>query len=81
LIFINTKKPKKKTLCSDEHSVFFCLPLPFAASAAGADGVMVEVHNDPACALCDGAQSLTPEQFADMMKSVSVVRNALREAL
>ena len=33
-------------------------------AAAGADGIMVEVHNNPSCALCDGAQSLTPEQFA-----------------
>ena len=37
-----------------------------AAAAAGADGIMVEVHNDPAHALCDGAQSLTPDQFADL---------------
>ena len=35
-----------------------------AASASGADGLMIEVHNDPAHALCDGAQSLTPDQFA-----------------
>ena len=41
-------------------------PMALAAAAAGADGIMVEVHNDPAHALCDGAQSLTPEQFADL---------------
>ena len=35
-------------------------PMAYAAAAAGADGIMVEVHNNPACALCDGAQSLTP---------------------
>ena len=42
-------------------------PLAAAAVAAGADGVMVEVHNDPARALCDGAQSLTPAQFSALM--------------
>ena len=41
-----------------------------AAIAAGADGLMVEVHNDPRHALCDGPQSLTPEQFADLMVKV-----------
>ncbi|MBO5136904.1 MAG: 3-deoxy-7-phosphoheptulonate synthase [Spirochaetaceae bacterium] len=39
-----------------------------AAVAAGADGIMVEVHNNPECALCDGEQSLTPAQFDDLMK-------------
>jgi 3-deoxy-7-phosphoheptulonate synthase len=39
-----------------------------AAVAAGADGIMVEVHNDPAAALCDGEQSLTPEAFADLTR-------------
>ena len=39
-----------------------------AAVAAGADGIMVEVHNNPERALCDGEQSLTPAQFADLMK-------------
>ena len=42
-------------------------PLAAAAVAAGADGLMIEVHNDPARALCDGAQSLTPAQFAALM--------------
>ena len=41
-------------------------PMALAAAAAGADGVMVEVHNDPERALCDGPQSLTPEQFAEL---------------
>ncbi len=39
-----------------------------SAVAAGADGVMVEVHNNPECALCDGEQSLTPDQFEDLMR-------------
>ena len=45
-------------------------PMALAAAAAGADGLMIEVHNDPKHALCDGAQSLTPEAFDDVMKSV-----------
>ncbi len=49
-----------------------------AAAAAGTDGIMVEVHNNPACALCDGAQSLTPEQFDALNKQVQKVREVLR---
>lgn len=45
-------------------------PLSKAAVSAGADGIMIEVHNNPACALCDGAQSLTPEAFDDVMTSL-----------
>lgn len=41
-------------------------PLSLAAAAVGADGLIIEVHNDPAHALCDGRQSLTPEQFAQV---------------
>jgi len=48
-----------------------------AAVAAGADGIMVEVHNNPTCALCDGAQSLTPAQFTELAKRVSKVREAI----
>ena len=47
--------------------------LPMAAAAAGADGLMIEVHNDPAHALCDGAQSLTPDQFADVVSAVNLI--------
>lgn len=52
-------------------------PMALAAAAAGADGLMIEVHNNPPCALCDGAQSLTPEQFADVARDVQKVREAL----
>ena len=45
-----------------------------AATAVGADGLILEVHNDPAHALCDGAQSLTPEAFADVAQCVKAVR-------
>ncbi|MBQ6997205.1 MAG: 3-deoxy-7-phosphoheptulonate synthase [Oscillospiraceae bacterium] len=53
-------------------------PMAAAAVASGADGIMVEVHNNPACALCDGAQSLTPAQFAQLNKKVSLIREALK---
>ena len=40
---------------------------------AGAHGLMIEVHNDPQKALCDGAQSLRPEQFKDLVKNIDVM--------
>ena len=46
-------------------------PMMIAAVAAGADGLMIEVHNDPAKAKCDGAQSLTPDQFDELMGFIS----------
>ena len=52
-------------------------PMAVAAAASGADGIMVEVHNNPACALCDGAQSLTPAQFDDLNRRVQRVREAI----
>ena len=52
-------------------------PMALAAAAAGADGLMIEVHNDPGHALCDGPQSLTPDQFEDLAKAVFKVREAL----
>ena len=52
-------------------------PMAVAATAAGADGLMIEVHNDPAHALCDGAQSLTPDQFAALAKRVVTIREAM----
>ena len=45
-------------------------PLVRAAIGAGADGAMIEVHNNPSCALCDGAQSITPDTFDTIMKDV-----------
>ncbi|MEG1396639.1 MAG: 3-deoxy-7-phosphoheptulonate synthase [Oscillospiraceae bacterium] len=48
-------------------------PLAMAAIAAGADGLIIEVHNDPKNALCDGAQSLTPEQFGGLMEKADAV--------
>ena len=52
-------------------------PMTLAAAACGADGVIVEVHNDPIHALCDGAQSLTCEQFAEVAEKVRAVREAV----
>ena len=50
-------------------------PMAMAAAACGADGLMIEVHNDPKKALCDGPQSLTPEQFDEVMADVKKVRD------
>ena len=52
-------------------------PMAYAATAAGADGIMIEVHNNPACALCDGAQSLTPTQFEEVNRKVQKIREAI----
>ena len=52
-------------------------PMALAAVAAGTDGVMVEVHNDPLHALCDGAQSLKPEQFADLARRMMIIREVV----
>ena len=52
-------------------------PLAMAAVAAGADGLMVEVHNDPPHALCDGAQSITPPQFDEISRKVRQIREVL----
>ena len=52
-------------------------PMALAAAACGADGLMIEVHNDPPRALCDGAQSLTPDQFDEVMDQVAKVRAAI----
>ena len=47
--------------------------MALAAIAAGADGLLIEVHNDPANAWCDGAQSITPAQFAELMPKVAQI--------
>ena len=52
-------------------------PMALAATACGSDGLIIEVHNDPMHALCDGAQSLTPEQFDGLMKKIGAVREAV----
>ncbi len=52
-------------------------PVAVAAAAIGADGLIIEVHNDPPHAKCDGAQSQTPEMFAETMKKVDKIRSVL----
>jgi 3-deoxy-7-phosphoheptulonate synthase len=54
-------------------------PMALAGAASGADGLMIEVHNDPIHALCDGAQSLTPAQFALLAGKIRRVREAVAE--
>ena len=53
------------------------MPMALAATAAGADGIMIEVHNNPACALCDGAQSITPHQYDDICHRIRKIREAI----
>ena len=53
-------------------------PMALAATAAGADGLIIEVHNDPMHALCDGAQSLKPEEYAALVKKVGAVREIIK---
>ncbi len=53
-------------------------PLALSAAAAGADGLMIEVHNNPQKALCDGAQSLTPAQFKETAQAVKNVLQAIK---
>lgn len=52
-------------------------PMALSAAACGADGLIIEVHNDPIHALCDGAQSLKPEEFATLAKKIEAVRKAI----
>ena len=52
-------------------------PMALAAAACGADGLIIEVHNDPVHALCDGAQSLKPEEYDRLAKKVRAVREVL----
>lgn len=54
-------------------------PMAMAAAAAGADGLMIEVHNDPPHALCDGAQSLTPEQFKDLAERINKILEVVKQ--
>ena len=57
------------------------LPMARAAIAAGADGLIVEVHHDPNKAVSDGAQSLYPEQFDKLMKELEIIARAIGRTL
>ena len=81
------KKSHLPVIIDPSHAAgirFMVEPLAMAAIAAGADGLMIEVHNNPEKALCDGAQSLTPEMFDVLMRkidlSVDFFRNLKNEA-
>lgn len=52
-------------------------PLSKAAIAAGADGLIIEVHNDPKNALCDGQQSITPEEYKILVEKLKKIANAV----
>lgn len=56
-------------------------PMAKAAVAAGADGLMVEVHNNPECALCDGAQSLKPKKYSELIRQVSQIAQVIGKSL
>ena len=56
-------------------------PMAKAAIAAGADGLMIEVHNNPEAALCDGAQSLKPEKYDALLKQVSQIATVIGKSL
>jgi 3-deoxy-7-phosphoheptulonate synthase len=57
------------------------IPMARAAVAAGADGIMVEVHHDPTHALSDGPQSLYPDQFTQMMKEIRMIAQAISRSI
>ena len=50
---------------------------PKASIAAGADGLIIEVHNSPETALCDGAQSLKPEKYDTLLKEITGIAKAV----
>lgn len=58
---------------------FLVQPLALAAAAAGADGIMIEVHSDPECALCDRDQQITPDEFGEVVRKVMKIREIITE--
>ena len=76
------RKTHLPVIVDPSHGTGFVQYVPsmaLAATAAGADGLMIEVHNDPTHALSDGAQSLTPEAFDALMRGIVKVREATME--
>jgi 3-deoxy-7-phosphoheptulonate synthase len=74
------EKSHLPVIVDPSHAVGFAKWVPalaLAAAAAGADGLIIEVHNDPARALCDGAQSLTPETFDELARKIRALRAVL----
>ena len=69
------------TICDPSHATGrreLVSSLARAAVAAGADGLMIEVHNNPEAALSDGRQSLTPDAFAELMKKIKLIHEAVK---
>lgn len=56
-------------------------PMAKAAVAAGADGLMIEVHNNPECALCDGAQSLKPKKYNELIRQISGIAKVIGKSI
>ncbi len=56
-------------------------PMAKAAIAAGADGLLIEVHSDPECAMCDGEESIKPSRFKDLMASLKKIAEAVGREL
>ena len=54
-------------------------PMACACAAIGADGILIEVHNKPEKAQCDGAQSLYPDQFAELMGEINTIHNIVEK--
>ena len=70
-------RPRFGDFCYDHYELAQMAECAAELVAAGADGIMVEVHNDPAHALCDGAQSITPPQFDEISRKVRQIREVL----
>ena len=70
-------RPRFGDFCYDRYELAQMAECAAELVAAGADGIMVEVHNDPAHALCDGAQSITPPQFDEISRKVRQIREVL----
>ena len=74
------KKSHLPIIADPSHAIVIrdkVIPMARASVAAGADGIIVEVHNDPDHAKSDGAQSLFPDQFSQMMKEVTIIAEAI----
>jgi len=56
---------------------YMVAPLARAGVAAGADGILVEVHNDPKVALCDAAQALTLDEYNEMLRELRAIRSVI----
>ena len=69
--------PRAVTSSGSSPSAGAAPSLSIKAAACGADGLIIEVHNDPVHALCDGAQSLKPEEYDRLAKKVRAVREVL----